>query len=46
MTLALRARARVLRRVPKRRRAQLRTEIPRADYPNGYRIESLGPPPF
>jgi len=46
MTLALRARARVLRRLPKRRRAQLRTEIPRADYPNGYRIESLGPPPF
>ena len=43
---ALRARARVLRLLPKRRRAQLRTEIPRADYPNGYRIESLGPPPF
>ena len=42
---ALRARARVLRWVPKRRRVQLRTEIPRADYPNGYRIESLGPPP-
>jgi len=23
----------------------LRTEIRRADYPRGYRIESLGPPP-
>jgi mpaB/rubber oxygenase-like protein len=46
MGAALRARARVLRWLPKRRRAQLRTEIPRADYPNGYRIESLGPPPF
>ena len=46
MAAALRARARMLRWLPKRRRAQLRTEIPRADYPNGYRIESLGPPPF
>jgi hypothetical protein len=46
MAAALRARARVLRWLPKRQRAQLRTEIPRADYPNGYRIESLGPPPF
>jgi hypothetical protein len=43
---ALRARARLLRWLPKRRRAQLRTEIRRADYPHGYRIESLGPPPF
>jgi len=42
---ALRARGRVLSWLPKRRRAQLRTEIPRAAYPNGYRIESLGPPP-
>jgi hypothetical protein len=41
----LRARARLLRWLPKRRRAQLRTEIRRADYPRGYRIESLGPPP-
>jgi len=43
---ALRMRGRALSWLPKRRRAQLRTEIPRADYPNGYRIESLGPPPF
>jgi len=42
---SLRARARVLRWLPKRRRAQLRTEIRRADYPHGYRIESLGPAP-
>ena len=45
MAATLRARGRVLRWLPKRRRAQLRTEIRRADYPNGYRIESLGPPP-
>jgi hypothetical protein len=43
---ALRTRGRLLRWLPKRRRPQLRTEIRRADYPNGYRIESLGPPPF
>lgn len=42
---ALRARARLLRWAPKRKRVRLRTEIPRADYPGGYRIESLGPPP-
>jgi hypothetical protein len=42
---ALRARARLLRWGPKRRRTSFRTAIPRADYPNGYRIESLGPPP-
>jgi len=41
---ALRARAHVLRWLPKQRRARLRTRIPRADYPDGYRIESLGPP--
>lgn len=43
---ALRARAALLRLLPKRGRAKLRTRIPRADYPQGYRIESLGPPPF
>ncbi len=43
---ALRARGRVLRWLPKRQQPQRRTQIPRADYPGGYRIESLGPPPF
>jgi len=43
--LALKGRARMLRWLPKRRRPRLRTELPRADYPQGYRIESLGPPP-
>ncbi|WP_299065145.1 oxygenase MpaB family protein [Accumulibacter sp.] len=42
---ALRARARLLRCLPRRRRVQRRTQRPRADYPAGYRIESLGPPP-
>ncbi|MBL8416491.1 MAG: DUF2236 domain-containing protein [Propionivibrio sp.] len=41
---ALRLRARALRWLPQRRRAKLRTQIPRADYPQGYRIEALGPP--
>jgi hypothetical protein len=40
---ALRARARLLCWGPKGRRAYLRTEVPRADYPNGYRIELLPP---
>ncbi|HUP10080.1 MAG TPA: hypothetical protein VMU47_23210 [Caldimonas sp.] len=40
---ALRMRARVLRVLPRRRRPRLRTTIPRRDYPNGYRIETLGP---
>ncbi len=44
--LALKARARALRWLPKRRRPRLRTQMPRADYPRGYRIESLGPPPI
>ena len=43
---ALRLRAWTLRWLPKRRRPKRRTQIPRADYPQGYRIESLGPPPF
>ena len=42
---ALRARARLLRCLPRRRRVQRRTQMPRADYLAGYRIESLGPPP-
>jgi len=42
---ALRARAALLRLLPKRRRPRLRTRIARADHPNGYTIESLGPPP-
>ena len=43
---AMRARALTLHWLPKRRRPVLRTRIARADYPQGYRIESLGPPPF
>ena len=42
---ALQARAGALRWLPARRRPKLRTQIPRADYPQGYCIESLGPPP-
>jgi hypothetical protein len=42
---ALRARALLVRLLPARRRPRLRTLIGRADYPGGYRIESLGPPP-
>ena len=44
--VALRTRARLLRWLPKRRRPKLRTRLARRDYPDGYRIESLGPPPF
>ena len=44
-TAALKGRAALLRALPKRRRPRLRTRIARADYPDGYRIESLGPPP-
>jgi hypothetical protein len=40
---ALRLRAACVRLLPAR--ARYRTQIPRADYPHGYRIESLGPPP-
>ena len=43
---ALRARAIALRWLPKRRRPVLRTRLARADYPQGYQIESLGPPPY
>jgi hypothetical protein len=40
----LRLRARLLRLWPRRRRPLLRTELKRATYPEGYRIEELGPP--
>ena len=43
---ALRARARLLRVLPRRQRPRLRTTIPRRDYLQGYRIEGIGPPPF
>jgi hypothetical protein len=43
LAAALRLRGFVVRWAPARPR--LRTRIPRADYPHGYRIESLGPPP-
>ena len=42
---ALRTRARVLRWLPKRQQPKLRTQVPRRDYPGGYQIEALGPPP-
>jgi hypothetical protein len=40
---ALRMRARALRLMPARRRPRLRTEIVHPSYPDGYRIENLGP---
>src|SRR5581483_9350824 len=42
---ALRLRARVVRRLPTRRRPRLRTTMRRRTYPDDYRIEQLGPPP-
>jgi ER-bound oxygenase mpaB/B'/Rubber oxygenase, catalytic domain len=42
---ALRLRASVVRRLPMRRRPRLRTTMRRRSYPDGYRIEQLGPPP-
>ena len=44
VTAALRLRARMLRLLPARRRPFLRTEMRHRSYPNGYRIEELGPP--
>src|SRR5262249_28032467 len=41
---ALRLRAEVLRWLPARRRPRLRTEMKHRTYPNGYRIDQLGPP--
>jgi hypothetical protein len=43
VAIALRLRAVAVRLLPSRPR--YRTRMPRADYPDGYRIESLGPPP-
>jgi hypothetical protein len=42
LAVMLRLRAHVARRLPSR--PVYRTALPRAAYPNGYRIESLGPP--
>jgi hypothetical protein len=44
VTGALRLRAKVLRLLPPRRRPRLRTEMRHRSYPDGYRIEDLGPP--
>jgi mpaB/rubber oxygenase-like protein len=41
---ALRMRARLLRLLPARRHPHLRTEMRHRSYPDGYRIEELGPP--
>lgn len=41
---ALRLRARMLRCLPARRHPRLRTEMRHRSYPQGYRIEELGPP--
>jgi hypothetical protein len=41
---ALRLRARLLRFLPARRRPRLRTGMRHRSYPEGYRIEELGPP--
>lgn len=40
---ALRAKGRVARVMPRRRRPRLRTEMRHRCYPNGYQIEKLGP---
>ena len=42
----LRLRDRGVRLLPPRRRPRLRTRIRRRTYPQGYRIEDLGPPPL
>ncbi len=42
--VALRVRARVLRRLPPRRNPRLRTEATHPSHPSGYVIEQLGPP--
>jgi hypothetical protein len=42
LAAALRLRARVLRRLPPRRRPRLLTRVRRPTYPDGYRIEELG----
>jgi mpaB/rubber oxygenase-like protein len=40
----LKMRARIVARLPARRRPRLRTEMAHPSYPRGYRIEELGPP--
>lgn len=45
VAVALKTRARLLRLLPKPRRPVLRTEMKPPSYPEGYRIEELGPPP-
>jgi hypothetical protein len=42
----LKLRARAVRLLPPRRQPRLRTRIRRRTYPQGYRIEELGPPPL
>jgi hypothetical protein len=42
---AVRARSRAIRLMPARRRSRLRTLERHRSYPDGYRLESLGPPP-
>jgi hypothetical protein len=44
VTVALQARAKVLRCLPPRTRPRLRTEMRHATYQRGYTIERLGPP--
>jgi hypothetical protein len=40
----LRARSRLVRLVPSRRRPRLRTQMRHRSYPRGYRLDELGPP--
>jgi len=42
---AVRARSRAISLMPARRRSRLRTLERHRSYPDGYRLESLGPPP-
>jgi len=42
LRVALKGRARLLRRLPPRRHPRLLTQIPRPTYPEGYRIDELG----
>lgn len=42
VTAAMTLRARILRRLPPRRSPRFLTQVPRATYPEGYRIEELG----
>jgi hypothetical protein len=44
VTSSLKIRARFLRWLPRRQRPLLRTQMRQRSYPNGYRIEQLGPP--